>query len=146
MTFSKGCSAVLFARIRSRIVCLLCTLPIALSFAARAEEQAIGEIGLTTGELYRICGEAPAQCTAYLSGVVDTALLNHHLFSQSRDRGFVGPGQITFCFSEEKQDADLPRVFMDFVDALPERRDFAAAESVMLALGEAFPCPAVGAE
>lgn len=81
-----------------------------------------------------------------MSGIIDTALLNHHLFSQSRDRGFVGPGQITFCFSEEKQNVDLPRLFMDFVEAAPGREGYAAAETVMLAMSAAFPCPAITRE
>ncbi|MEX0921961.1 MAG: Rap1a/Tai family immunity protein [Rhodovibrionaceae bacterium] len=126
---------------RTLAFCAFCQVFLTLSAATSAEDKGIEKIGLSTADLYRICaGQTPA-CTAYISGVIDTAILNHHLFSQERDRGFVGPGQITFCFPEGFLERDPVPLFMEFAEENPGRGDFAAAESVMLAMNAGFPCP-----
>lgn len=112
-----------------------------LPAASGAEENSIEKIGLSTADLYRICAKGSSACTAYVTGVIDTAILNNYLFSQERDRGFVGPGQITFCFPDGFLERDPVPLFMDFVEDNPGRDDFAAAESVMLAMNAGFPCP-----
>lgn len=105
-----------------------------------AQEERVETLALSTADLYRLCAAGSPDCTAYIAGVIDTAILNHTLFSVGRGRGFVGPGQISFCFPEEIRNGDPAELFMDFVDENPGQGEFSAAEGVLLALNEKFPC------
>lgn len=105
-----------------------------------AQEERVETLGLSTAKLYRLCAAGSPDCTAYIAGVIDTAILNHTLFSVGRGRGFVGPGQISFCFPGEIRNEDPAKLFMDFVEENPGQGEFSAAEGVLLALNEKFPC------
>jgi hypothetical protein len=101
---------------------------------------AFGVVGLSIGELQRLCTEGSPICRSYVAGVVDTAMLNHLLFSERRDRGFVGPGFLSFCFPAEEALADPVPVFMAFASARPEEAAYSAAEGVLRALRARYPC------
>jgi hypothetical protein len=123
-----------------------CTL-VLLAVATRGSDAADWTMaGLDAGSLYDLCAASEPECSSYVGGVVDTAMLNRFLFSEDRDQGFVGPGQIAFCLPSGGPDADPVEIFVDFLHARPEEAPFSAAEGVMRALSERYPCEIGAAE
>lgn len=97
-------------------------------------------IGVDSGTLYRICQDGSPECDSYIGGVIDTAILNRFLFTEQRDSGFAGPGHLAFCLPADAPLEDPEAIFVDFMGERPDEAQFSAAESVLRAMAERYPC------
>jgi hypothetical protein len=97
-------------------------------------------IGVDSGTLYGMCRDGSPECASYIGGVIDTAILNRFLFTEQRDSGFAGPGHLAFCLPADAPLEDPAAIFVAFMGERPDEAQFSAAEGVLLAMAERYPC------
>jgi hypothetical protein len=99
-----------------------------------AATAATPELGFETGnKLYANCLETDARrldCAGYVSGVSDTLTAMQSV-----------SGREAYCPTVDVTRAQVRDVAIKYLAAHPEKRHYAAASLVMMALTEAFPCP-----
>ena len=128
----------------TRVCVAFAVLFLAMFAADRATAEGATTIGVDSGTLYRMCSDGMPECGSYIAGVIDTAILNRFLFTERRDSGFAGPGHLAFCLPSDAPLEDPAAIFVAFMAERPDEAHFSAAEGVLRAMTERYPCAILG--